>query len=214
MRHNGTRFLTAGLILASIFCIIVFHIQTTWMNRTGAEAIKEIGVIYMSGMSEQVAAHFGTTIELGLSQVEALVDAVPPARQRENEAMRVELSQNARSRGFEYLAFYTGDGDFQMIYGSQVEPETPQTLQRSIMGGRDNVSVGQDEHGERVALIGVPAAYDMGDGRKSTALVAGLPVSYLSDTLSVNIDSSMVEYSIIRGDGAFILQNAEEGRDN
>ena len=82
------------------------------------------------------------------------------------------------------------------------------------MGGRDNVSVGQDEHGERVALIGVPAAYDMGDGRKSTALVAGLPVSYLSDTLSVNIDSSMVEYSIIRGDGAFILQNAEEGRDN
>ena len=214
MRHNGTRFLTAGLILASIFCIIVFHIQTTWMNRTGAEAIKEIGVIYMSGMSEQVAAHFGTTIELRLSQVEALVDAVPPARQRENEAMRVELSQNARSRGFEYLAFYTGDGDFQMIYGSQVEPETPQTLQRSIMGGRDNVSVGQDEHGERVALIGVPAAYDMGDGRKSTALVAGLPVSYLSDTLSVNIDSSMVEYSIIRGDGAFILQNAEEGRDN
>lgn len=214
MRHNRTRFLTAGLLLASLFCIIVFHIQTTWMNRTGTEAIKEIGVIYMSGMSKQVAAHFGTTIELRLSQVEALVDAVPPARHRENEAMRVELSQNARSRGFEYLAFYTEDGEFQMIYGAAVEPETPQALYRSVMGGRDNVCVGQDEHGERVALIGVPAVYDMGDGRQSAALVAGLPVSYLSDTLSVNVDSSLVEYAIIRRDGAFILQNADEDRGN
>lgn len=209
MRHKTTHFLAVSFILASIFCMIVFHVQTTWMNRMGAKAIKDIGVIYMSGMSRQVAAHFGTTIELRLSQVGALVDAVSPAREKEQAAMRLELAYYARSRGFEYLAFYTDDGDFDMIYGSKVKPEVPQALHSSVMGGKDNVSAGRDEHGERVVLIGVPAAYEMGNGKKSAALVAGLPSSYLSDTLSVNIDSSMVEYAIVRKDGTFIISNEE-----
>ncbi len=208
MRHKTTRFLTVSLILASIFCMIVFNIQTIWMNRMGANAIKEIGVIYMSGMSKQVAAHFETTIQLRLSQVEALVDAVSPTRARENKALLVELAYNARSRGFEHLAFYTEDGGFHMIYGSTVYPEIPQALHKSVIGGKDNVSVGQNEYGQRVVLIGVPAAYEIGNGQKSTALVAGLPVSYLADTLSGNIDSNMISYSIIRSDGTFILENS------
>ena len=209
MRHKTTHFLAAGFALASIFCMFVFHIQTTWMNRMGADAIRDIGVIYMSGMSRQVAAHFGTTIELRLSQVGALVDAVSPDREREAAALRLELAYYARARGFEYLAFYTDDGAFDMIYGSSVKPEVPQALHRSVMGGKDNVSAARDAHGERVVLIGVPAAYDMGGGRTSAALVAGLPASYLSDTLSVNIDSSMVEYAIIRKDGTFIMRNED-----
>ncbi len=209
MRHKTTRFLTVSLIVVSVFCMVVFGIQTMWMNRMGAQAIKEIGVIYMSGMSRQVAAHFGTMIELRLSQVGALVDAVSPSRSRGNAATRVELAYRARARGFEYLAFYTETGEFDMVYGSKLHPEIPQALHQSVMGGRDNVSVGRDGHGERVALIGVPAEYDLGEGGKSVALVAGLPVSYLGDSLSVNIDSSLVGYSIIRRDGTLILQNAD-----
>ena len=209
MKYKTTRFLTAGFILVSIFCMIILNLQTMWMNRMGADAIKDIGAIYMSGMSRQVAAHFGTMIELRLSQVEALVDAVSPSQDRKFEAMCLELAYYARSRGFEYLAFYTDDGEFQMIYGSKVEPEVPQALYESVMGGRDNVSAGRDGHGERVVLIGVPAAYEIGDGKKSAALVAGFPASYLSDTLSVSIDSSMVEYAIIRRDGTFIMQNED-----
>lgn len=209
MQHKATRFLTVSLILASIFCVIVFNIQTIWMNRMGADAIKEIGVIYMSGMSKQVAAHFETIIELRLSQVEALVDAVSPAQVRDPKSLRVELAYSARARGFEYLAFYTEDGDFHMIYGSTVQPEAPGALHSSIMGGRGNVSVGRDAYGERVALIGVPVSYEIEEGEKSVALVAGLPVSYLGDTLSVNVDSSMINYSIIRRDGTFIVQNMD-----
>lgn len=214
MKHKTTRFLTVSFILVSIFCMIVFNLQTMLMNGMGAHAIKDIGVIYMSGMSRQVAAHFGTVIELRLSQVEALVDAVSPGYSRKYEAMCLELAYYARSRGFEYLAFYTDGGEFQMIYGSQVESEVPRALHSSVTGGRNNVSIGRDVHGERVVLIGVPAAYETRDGSKSVALVAGLPAGYLRDTLSVNIDSSMVEYSIIRKDGTFIMQNADIGSGN
>ncbi len=208
MEHKPTRFLAVSLVLASIFCVIIFSVQTLWMNRMGAGAIKEIGAIYMSGMSKQVAAHFQTIIELRLSQVGALVDAVSPTQDRNSMAQRVELTHNARSRGFEYLAFYTEDGEFHMIYGSKVQPEAPQALHRSVLVGRENVCIGRDEDGERVALIGVPVVYEIGNGEKSIALVAGLPVRYLSDALAVNIDSNMVNYSIIRRDGSLILHNA------
>ena len=209
MGHRSTRFLTVSLILASIFCVIIFNVQATWMNRMGADAIKDIGAIYMSGMSKQVAAHFQTIIELRLSQVGALVDAVSPAQDRDPMAQRVELAHNARSRGFEYLAFYTEDGEFHMIYGPKVEPEVPEALHSSVSGGRDNVCMGRDEYGERVALIGVPVAYEIGNAEKSIGLVAGLPVRYLNDTLSVNVDSSMVNFCIIRRDGSLILNNAD-----
>ena len=93
MKHRPIRFLAVSLILASIFCVIIFNVQTLWMNRMGAGAIKEIGAIYMSGMSKQVASHFQTIIELRLSQVGALVDAVSPAQNRDSMAQRVEIGR-------------------------------------------------------------------------------------------------------------------------
>ena len=80
MEKRTTRFLNVSLVLVSVFCIIIFIIQAVWANLMGEEAIRQLGVFYMSGISEQVTSHFGTTIELRLSQVESLVDAVPPGR--------------------------------------------------------------------------------------------------------------------------------------
>ena len=78
MKHKTIRFLFISLILVSVFCVYIFTSLAVRMNQKGAETISQIGEMYMSGMSQQVAMHFGTTIELRLSQVEALVDSVPP----------------------------------------------------------------------------------------------------------------------------------------
>ena len=78
MEKRTTHFLNISLILVSLFCIGIFIIQTICMNLMGKDAIQELGIFYMSGISEQVSSHFGTTIEIRLSQVEALVDSVPP----------------------------------------------------------------------------------------------------------------------------------------
>ena len=80
MGNKTTRFLMVSLTLTSIFCVIIFSIQNIWNNIMGADAITDIGVIYMSGMSEQMANHFGTTIELQLSHARSLVDSVPPGQ--------------------------------------------------------------------------------------------------------------------------------------
>ena len=69
MKHKATRGLVIGLIFISTLCVAVFSYLAVRMNRRGAGAIGEIGSVYMAGMSEQAAAHFGTAIQLRLSQV-------------------------------------------------------------------------------------------------------------------------------------------------
>ena len=121
--------------------------------------------------------------------------------------MQINLTSNARAAGFEYLAFYAEDGSFHMLYGSQVTADVPEALRRSVQGGRYNVCGGKDGAGTSVVLVGVPAVYPMSNGDTSIALIAGLPASYLSDTLESNIQSNIMEYSIIRDDGSYVLHN-------
>ena len=214
MKKRTTRFLNVSFVLVSFLCIFIFIVQAVLANIMGEDAIRELGVFYMSGISEQVAAHFGTTIELRLSQVESLVDAVPPGRVTTESAMQVALNYNARSVGFEYLALYTEDGTFHMLYGSQVTADVPEDLHRSVQGGKYNVCAGRDAAGTPVVLMGVPAVYPVGDGNTSIALVAGLPSSYLNDTLETNIQNDIVEYSIIRTDGSYVLNNHATEEEN
>ena len=125
MRNRTTHFLTVSLALISAFCVVIFTVQALWINIMGARAITDIGIIYMSGMSEQIATHFGTAIELRLNQVEALIDSVPPPQYRGGTAMQETLAYNSQSKGFEYLAFYTEDGQFHMIYGPPIQSGLP-----------------------------------------------------------------------------------------
>lgn len=207
MEKRTTRFLNISLVLVSVFCIFIFIIQTICMNLMGEDTIRQLGIFYMSGISEQVSSHFGSIIELRLSQVVSLVDSVPPGRFVGETSMRVSLTYNARTAGFEYLAYYTDDGNFQMLYGSQVTADVPENLDRSVRGGRYNVCAGKDAVGTPIVLMGIPAAYPMGDGDTSIGLVAGLSSSSLRDTLENNIQSSIMEYSVIRDDGSYVLHD-------
>lgn len=206
MENRITRFLLSSLVLLSVFCVCVFSVQAVWNSSMGADALTDIGIVYMSGISQQVSAHFGTTMELRLSQVSELVDAVPPERTQNSAIMRVSLSYVARARGFEYLALYTQDGQFEMIYGPQLDLQLANSFQTALHRGEEQVGAGLDVDGREVVMLAVPAAYIAQDGRPSLALVAGLPTQSLNETLSVNMDRSMVDYSIIRRDGSIIVR--------
>ena len=139
MEKRTTHFLNVSLVLVSFFCIFIFIIQAICANLMGEDAIRQLGIFYMSGISEQVSSHFGTTIELRLAQVESLVDSVPPGRVTGESPMRIALTYNARSAGFEYLALYSEEGNFQMLFGSQVTADVPESFYRSVQGGKYNV---------------------------------------------------------------------------
>ena len=213
MKNKTTRFLIISGILTVALCVMIFTVQAVHMSRRSAETINELGDIYISGMSEQTARHFGTTIELRMSQVSAIVDSVPPKGNGES-SMRLTLAYNARARGFSYLALCAADGTLEMLYGSQVVLDDPDDFLTSLGRGEQKMSVGHDEGGVEAILLGIPAVYSMADGTESLALVAGLPTAYITDTLSVDLGDSLIYYAIIRSDGSFILRDSLIEEDN
>ena len=152
MRKVTTRFLIISLMIASIFCVIIFAFQAARMNDKGADTIRDVGEIYMSGMSEQVAMHFGTTIELRLSQVGALAISLQAGEGRNSSALEVALTYNARLRGFDYVAFYTESGDLQMLYGVQIEPVEQEDFWASLNAGEEKVTLPPHSRGKRRLL--------------------------------------------------------------
>ena len=208
MKNKTARVLIVCLVLLSLLCVGVFSCLAIRMNRRGAEVIGELGAIYMEGMSEQAATHFGTTIELRLSQVGALVDSVPPESGRDMASVRVALSYNARARGFDHLALCGPDGSFEMLYGSQITVNDPEPFTDALSGGEETMATGRDGLGEDVLLMGIPAAYPMEEA-ESVALVAALPVSYISDTLSLDADDALIYYFIIDPQGKFIVRDRD-----
>ena len=209
MKHRATRNLVISLICISMLCVAVFFYLSVKMNGRSAEAIGEIGSVYMAGMSEQAAAHFGTAIQLRLSQVGALVDSCPPDSVKSKTTMTITLSYNARARGFDHLALYGADGSFEMIYGSSIEAEDSANFLQSLKNGEEKMALGRDTVGETALLMGIPASYPMSDGSESVALVAALPISYITDTLSLDSDNAMIYYFIIDKNLNFVVRDTD-----
>lgn len=213
MKKDTLRFLRFSAILVPVLCVFIFCFLAVVMNRRSSETISEIGTNYMSGMSQEISLHFETTIELRLSQVEALIKTNLP-ESTDNQTLRASLTYSAKARDFEYLAFCSGYGSFEMVYGDSVEVTDPEPFLESLNRGEKKVAVGTDAGGNRIVLLGVPADYAMENGEKSTALVAGLPISYIGKVLFMEEDEAMVYSHIIRRDGSFVIRNGDAYREN
>lgn len=167
----------------------------------------------MSGMNERISMHFGTTIEFRLSHVERLVADISYEDVSDIQRMGEELAYNAEAMGFDYLAFYTTDGTFEMIYGDPVQVTDPEPFLKSLNAGEKKVAVGSDATGKKIVLMGISAEYPMENGR-CTALVAGLPVDYIKDILALDEEDALMFSHIIRRDGTFVIRSADVLWDN
>ncbi|MDE7009878.1 MAG: response regulator [Oscillospiraceae bacterium] len=214
MRNKTTRFLVASLIMVLALCVLVFSFLAITMDRRSTRTINEVGKIYMDSMSEQIALHFATTINLRLSQVEALVQTHEAGYAEGSEEVMEDLIYSAQARGFEYLAFYSEDGEFEMLYGSEMDVTDPEPFLDSLNQGEQKIAVGTDRQGNKLVLIGVSTVYPMRSGKNCTGLVAGLPVSYISETLSLNSVDSLVYSYIVRRDGSYVIRGQVASTDN
>ena len=215
-QSNTTRFLITGMVLVALLSVFIFGFLAFYMNRKSADTISQVGSTYMSGMGEQISQHFATTIDLRLSQVEALVESIPPSGM-EHDTLRERLATAAQVRGFESLAFYSKSGEFEMIYGEEATLADPDPFLESLNAEEKKVAVGTTPDGEKYILLGVSTTYTMENGEECTALVAALPASYIGETLSLydSEDSHSLVYShIIRYDGSFVIRSGDAFRDN
>ena len=215
MNNNkkSLRFLVVNLIAVSLLCVCIFSFLALYMNRRSGDTISSVGKIYMSGMSQQISRHFETTVVLRLSQVEALVKTNPPDV-TDQDALMENLIYSARARGFEHLSLYSTDGTFETLYGSDLTVTDPEPFLASLNRDEKKVAVGTDSAGNKLVLMGVSSTYPMSGGKTCTALVAALPVEYISTTLSLNDEDGMTYSHIIRRDGSFVIRSGDAYRDN
>lgn len=219
MKNKTALFLIISIIGMVVLCVAVFVLTTYFMNKRSEKAIGELGTLYMSGMSEQAASHFETTIELRLMQASALTDSVPPP-DKYTSGTETALNNKARIRGFSHLALCKNDGTFETLYGVNMRPDDPQSFLQTLKNGQETMVAGHDESGRGLMLMGIPVGYPLKPQapsepvKKSVGLVAALPVEYLKNTLSLDKDDALIYYFIIERDGDFIIRSDDEYDEN
>ena len=206
-KKNTTRFLIYSFVGLLVFSMGVFAMLGVYMSRKSTKTIHEVGEIYMSGMSEQMARHFENIIELRFEQVEGIVSVVP-SKIADKEAMYADLVYRAQVRGFEYLALCTSDGRFETLCGEAFQPVNPPPFVDALRRGEQRVAVGVDAAGNEVVLFGIDADYPMQDGEACTGLVAAVPLEYISDFLFSENQDALIYCHIIRPDGSLVIANS------
>jgi signal transduction histidine kinase/CheY-like chemotaxis protein len=211
--HKTANYLKISLIFVVALCVLVFSFLAVFMDKQSANTINQVGSLYMQSMCEQISNHFETTIDLRLSQVNALMESTTPENVDKLQLWR-RMERNAKDCGFTHLALLSRDGNFEMIYGNRIEIVDPAPYLGSLNAGERKVALGLDNEGNYVVLMGVSCNYPMENGQVCTALVAGLPVSYINEALSLNISGAQSYSFIIRKDGSFVLRTDDVIRGN
>lgn len=207
------KFLIISLIGMILLCIGIFARVAILMDQKSEDAIREIGELYMAEVSNQLEQKFISITESRFDQVEAIVRRTPPTEEY-SEQTREELAVSASVRELSYLGLYTQDGECETVYGEPIELIDEVEFLDAVVDDNQKISSAYSASGEKLFLLVVNAEYPMSSGRKSAALVAGLPMDYLNQAMVLEGKNSLVYSHIIRKDGSYVIRNGEAFRDS
>lgn len=216
------QFIIGGAV-SIVICIGFFAWSTRDMVRHTGESVRMVGEIYLKEINNQVNLHFASIISLRLKQIEVILSRTLPEATAAGlvPEVRQQMNEHAALRDFSYLALYATDGYADVIHGEPVTILNEGAFLRSLNNAEQKVSTGVTASGERLLLLGISVGYPlsegypMSDGRQCTALVAGVPLENLNETLTLDaVENSLTFSHIIRRDGSFVLSNAGLGGGN
>lgn len=214
MKNRIARFLLTSLIGVALLCVCVFTFFAIYMGNQSAATINQVGTLYMSSMSQQTSVHFESIIGIQMNQLRALVGTIPSDIIHSDQGLQQQLMAQAKARDFAYLGFYGNDGSFEMLYGSQLTVTDPEPFLDSLRKDQQKVAIGTNARGGKVVLLGMPSPHPSTQEHDCAALVAGLPVSYISSNLSLEENNERAYSFIIRRDGSFVIRSNDVYRNN
>ncbi len=212
-RGRTTRFLIGSFILLLLVSLGAFGCFGLYMVKVSRNAVDKVGDLYMSGINNHITAHFRTLIDLKLEQAEAVVRVVPEDMD-DIQDLYDELVYRISVRNFNYLALYSDDGSMQMLDGEQIRLADPGSFYESLLKGEKKVAVGNDKSGNQIVMFGIAADYPMSKGRTCLALVAAVPIEYISTMLGTEQSDALIYSHIIREDGSFVVSEMSDEYSN
>ncbi len=214
MKKNPKKFLVTSFTLLIILCVVIFIVVAALMRQKSNNAIGDIGRIYMSEINRQLQEKFTAAIEMRSSQLEGLIERTPPGSV-DSEDLYEELKLNASVRGFSYLGIYAEDGTHDVIYGDDTAPVDEEEFLVAIRdSGWLHMSSGLNKNGEKILLLVRNAAYTMKNGETSVALVAGVPMDYVTEVMFRDENGTFTYSHIVRKNGDFVIRSIQADRDN
>ena len=175
------RFFAVRGICLILLCTIVFVWVGTLMSQKSENTIIDIGTIYMSEMSKQIHQKFDAIIDLKLSQAQGIVKRTPQTDEEYTDELAQELALSAEIREFTYLGLYTEDGQEQVLYGSHVDSVNKEEFMEVLHDKTKRMTTGFTANGQKILMLAIDANYPMKNGKRSSSLVVGLPMSYLEE---------------------------------
>ena len=214
MDKRAVKFIKGSFFCAIAVCVAVLVWMTVFMAGKTRESIVEVSDIYMSEMNEQIQQKFWSIITLRLEQVEGIIRQTPPETAAGEETVQKALENGARIRNFTYLGYCMEDGTIERIYGDPVTCSDVEDMKNFLKTDGNVIAQGLTEDKEKVLLLGKQAAYPVGGGKTSVALVAGVPMEYLNEALFLYDEDGLLYSHIIDRNGDFVIRNADAFREN
>ena len=214
MDKKVTRLVQRGFISTALICIVVFVLLTELMSYKTQESIKEISNIYMSEMNTQIQQKFSVIIGLCLERVEGIVKGTPATEMKLTEEMLETMERDAKIRNFIWLGFYMEDNSIDTIYGGELKIDGAEDIREYLDKDGRAIMRGTDEDGNKILLLGSMVEYNLGNEEKSTALLAGISMDFLKESLFLDEKDAMLYSHIIDSDGSFIVRSSGAYRQN
>lgn len=198
-----------------MLCAAIFFWLTNRMAEESRDTATQIGDFYIERMSAQITSHFQTTMDIKLAQVESIIKTTPPDGYLQGDALIESMAVSGAARDFKFLGLFAEDGSFEVILGDEVSIADADPFFASLKNGDEKIAAASSPNYEMgLVLLGVPCEYDMSDGGKSIALVAGVDLRFINTTLSLDGQSEETYSHIIRRNGDYVIKRESVVQDN
>lgn len=215
MKNRNIRQLVIIFILMFILCGGIYVVLMSRVMGASRDTAMEISDFYLERMNLQIISHFETTVDIKLAQVESIIKTMPPEGELQGAELREAMAVSGVARDFIFLALLSEDGSVELILGENVVVADEEPFLASLMDGYNKIAAAKMKGvEEEIMMLGVPCAYDMENGEKSIAMVAGINVDYVNTTLFMDSQSQDTYSHIIRRNGDFVIKGGSAVLDN
>ncbi len=214
MKNKIKHFLVSSLIGVCIVCIVAFMALAVYLSHQSEQAVTQLGNIYMSNINDRISKHFDAISDQCLVPMTTFAQNIPPMCESSKEEYFKWMTYYGKSRNYESVSWCDDEGNIETIYGEPLQTSGPAAFLEAMKNGEGRVAVGRNSSGEQVALMCAPVKLSIPGMEDCIAMVGEMPISYLTDTLSLEEEKSLVYSFVIRKDGTFVMRNSAAVRDN
>jgi len=214
MKDKIKHFLVGSLANVCIVCIVAFVTLAVYLNHQNEQAVTQLGNIYMSNINNRISKHFDAISEQCLIPMTTFAENIPPMCKSNKDEYLKWMTYYGHSRNYESVSWCDDKGNIETIYGDSLQYNEFSTFMETLKKGEGRVAVGYNGSGEQVVLMCAPVKLSIPGMEDCISMIGELPISYLSEILSLEEEDSLVYSLVIRKDGTFVVRNSAAVRDN